>query len=118
MLVAMNNNNLCSFGLSLHKAHCLVKFEGHFFDSGDRQALKRICRVSKREKSFVWRFITKDNTEECIMRRRQELRAGIVNEAAKLPTDDYNIREVESKIDYVYYWQELYKSSCHVHGMR
>lgn len=51
------------------------------------------------------------------MRRRQELRAGIVNEAAKLPTDDYNIREVENKIDYNYYWQGLYKSSCHVYSM-
>ena len=56
--------NLCSLRLTLHKAHHLVKFDGDFLDDGDRQASKRIYRVGQREKSFVWRFITKDNTEE------------------------------------------------------
>lgn len=83
--------NLCSVGLTLHKAHHLVKLDVDFLDGGDRQALKRIYRIGQRYKCYVWRFLTTDNTEECMVRRRQELRAGIVSLAFKLPTNDYDI---------------------------
>nr|AUW31013.1 hypothetical protein [Cladonia uncialis subsp. uncialis] len=82
---------LCGLGLTLHKAHHLVKFDVDFLDGGDRQAVKRIYRIGQKYKSFVWRFITTDNTEECMVRRRQELRAGFVKEAFKLPPNEYGV---------------------------
>lgn len=99
--ILVATSNLCSLGLTLHKAHHLVKFDVDFLDGGDRQAMKRIYRIGQKEKCFVWRFITNDNTEECIVRRRQELRAGIVEGAFKLPTNDYDI-ETDEDMEVMY----------------
>lgn len=75
--------NLCALGLTLHCAHHLVKLDVDFLEGGDRQALKRIYRIGQLSICYVWRFITTNNTEDCVVRLRQELRAGIVNEASK-----------------------------------
>lgn len=100
--ILVATSQLCSLGLTLHKAHHLVKFDVDFLDGGDRQTMKRIYRIGQKQRSFVWRFITTDNTEECMVRRRQELRAGIVKEAFKLPTDDYNVVKEDEVLEETY----------------
>ena len=64
-----------------------------FLDGSDREALRRTWRIRQQEKSFVWRYITKGNTEERMVRRRQELRAGILKRVFKLPTTHYEFRK-------------------------
>lgn len=82
-VVLMATANLCAMGLNLHRAHHLVKLDVDFLDGGDRQALKRIYQIGQLLICYAWRFITTDNTEHRMVRLRQELRAGIVNEAYK-----------------------------------
>ena len=106
--ILVATSNLCSLGLTLHKAHHLVKFDVDFLDGADRQALKRIWRIGQKERSFVWRYITTDNTEECLVRRRQELRAGIMKEAFKLPTNDYNFKVSDEELNEEEFDESMY----------
>ena len=49
----VTTSNLYLLGLTLHRAHHLVKFDVDFLDGGDRQILKRIYRIGQKEEGFV-----------------------------------------------------------------
>ena len=49
----VTTSNLYLLGLTLHRAHHLVKFDVDFLDGGDRQVLKRIYRIGQKEEGFV-----------------------------------------------------------------
>ena len=51
--ILVKTSNLYSLGLTLHKAHHLVKFDVDFLIGGDRQVLKTIYRIEQKEESFV-----------------------------------------------------------------
>ncbi|KAL9635529.1 MAG: hypothetical protein Q9204_002594 [Flavoplaca sp. TL-2023a] len=78
-------------GLTLTRAHHLIKLDVDFLYGQDRQIVKRIWRIGQRQECFVWRFITIDNTEEVLVQRRQEVRGKIVSKSFALPTRDYDI---------------------------
>ena len=80
-------------GLTLHRAAHLVKFDVDFLDGYDRQMIKRIWRIGQQRACYVWRYFTADSTEEVLIKMRQELRSGIVHEAYKLPSSDYDFED-------------------------
>ena len=79
-------------GLTLTKAHHLVKMDVDFLEGHDRQIVKRIWRIGQTKECHVWRFITTDNTEEVLVQRRQAFRGKIVSKSFAIPTADYNVQ--------------------------
>lgn len=87
-----------STGLTLTRANHLIKLDVDYLDGHDRQCLKPIYRYGQKSKCFVSRFLTKDNYEEVMVKRRQEFRSGIVAQSYDLPGSAYDVNYDESKI--------------------
>ena len=92
-------------GLTLHKAANLVKFDLDFSDGNDRQVIKRIRRIGQDRPCHVWRLMTVDNTEEFLVKLRQDVRFDIDKGGYSLPTAEYDGEEEEEK------WAEIINRS-------
>ena len=83
--------------VTLHKAAHLCKFDVNLLNGMDRQVIKRVWRIGQPNPCHVWRLSTVDNTEEVLIKLRQEIRGGIVQEAYKLSSQKYDVDDEDDE---------------------